>query len=311
MTGKLPLTLVTGFLGAGKTTCLTHLARAHEDRSLLFVVNEFGAVDVDGGRLSRDLAHVVPIPGGSIFCTCLVSTFIERLQAVADRAEALGLDAVVVEASGIADPRVAGRMLSESGLDARFLLTNVIALVDPGNFEKLLATLPNVRSQVAAATQVVINKTDRYDAQTVTRTEQLVREIAPMVSLQRTCFGRVVVDLFGDRRAEPIAGEYARCADPNYTTTVLRFDRPVPLSAVRGLIGAVGEDLYRAKGTVLTDAGPIAIDASASGVDTRPIEPLSDPAGEARSELVLIAHGRSRGRLMAATAPLAGVAMAH
>lgn len=302
----LPLTLVTGFLGSGKTTCLNHLASTHAGRSLMFVVNEFGKVDIDGARLGRDLKQVVPIPGGSIFCTCLVATFIEKMRAIADRADELALEAVVVEASGIADPKVAGQMLDESGLATEFRLANVLSLVDPGTFERLLATLPNLRSQVAAANVIAINKTDRYDADAVARAESMARQINADAAVQHAQFGRIDVDLFRDESVPSVPGEYAQCADPHYTTSVLAFSRPVSMAALRGMIASLGDDLFRAKGTVMTDAGAFDIDASSSGVDAVPIPWQADM----NSELVMIAPGEAKSRLIGATAPLAGLARA-
>lgn len=303
---RLPLTLVTGFLGSGKTTCLEHIARDHAGMSLLFVVNEFGQVDVDGRRLAQTLDQVEPIPGGSIFCKCLVSTFIEKMQAVADRADALALDAVIVEASGMADPGVVDRMLPETGLGDRFELVQVVTLVDPGNFAKLLATLPNLTSQVKAADVIAINKADCHDDSQLQAIEDQVRQLNPNAKLERTTHGQLSLDVTGAGRTTQAQGEYAKCADPNYATTVLRFRQPVPVTTVSGLVRAVGDDLFRAKGAVRTTDGPLAIEFSASGLSH---EPTKMGEGQA-SELVLIAHGRSRGRLLAATARLAGVAVA-
>ena len=75
----IPLTLVTGFLGTGKTTLLKQIIAKNSDKRLIYIVNEFGKLDVDGTILA-DTADVVPIPGGSIFCHCLTATFIEHLQ---------------------------------------------------------------------------------------------------------------------------------------------------------------------------------------------------------------------------------------
>ena len=162
----IPLTLVTGFLGSGKTTLLRRLAHRGGDPRLVFVVNEFATLDVDG-RLLGDGVDLVSIPGGSIFCTCLTATFIEQMEALAARRRTDRFDGVVVEASGVANPRVIRRMLADSGLERRFYISRVIAVAEPLTLPKLLHTLPSTRDQIEAADVVLLNKTDLADAPTI------------------------------------------------------------------------------------------------------------------------------------------------
>ena len=81
----IPVALVTGFLGSGKTTLLRRVIATHRDRRLAYLVNEFAPVDVDGRLLAAEGAPVVALPGGSIFCQCLVGSFIEQLRGIAER----------------------------------------------------------------------------------------------------------------------------------------------------------------------------------------------------------------------------------
>lgn len=113
--------------------------------------------------LQLPAGQLVSIPGGSIFCHCLVGEFVRVLGEVAvvdPRPEG-----VIVEASGIADPKVVVvGMLAETKLDAMFDLRRVVTVVDPGSFHKLIQTLPAITAQVEASDLVLINKTDLYDA---------------------------------------------------------------------------------------------------------------------------------------------------
>ena len=76
----IPLALVTGFLGSGKTTYLKQLIDRYHDRKLVWLVNEFSARDVDAAVLGGETADVVSIAGGSIFCRCLATEFIAHLR---------------------------------------------------------------------------------------------------------------------------------------------------------------------------------------------------------------------------------------
>jgi len=73
---------VTGFLGSGKTTFLKHIVEQYRERRLVYLVNEFSPHDIDGAIVSQKNPNVVAIPGGSIFCKCLVTEFIDRLESI-------------------------------------------------------------------------------------------------------------------------------------------------------------------------------------------------------------------------------------
>jgi G3E family GTPase len=75
----LPICLVTGFLGTGKTTFLKNIVAHNRGRKIVYLINEFSAHDVDGAIVSAENPNVVSIPGGSIFCKCLVTEFIGQL----------------------------------------------------------------------------------------------------------------------------------------------------------------------------------------------------------------------------------------
>ncbi len=66
------LVLITGFLGSGKTTLLRHINASNPDKKIVFLVNDFSAVDVDYQILSETNDSVISVAGGSIFCKCLV-----------------------------------------------------------------------------------------------------------------------------------------------------------------------------------------------------------------------------------------------
>ncbi|MCX7010859.1 MAG: hypothetical protein NTY53_27070, partial [Kiritimatiellaeota bacterium] len=102
----IPLVLVTGFLGSGKTTFLKQLVSRYHDLKLVWLVNEFSARDVDAAVLGSETSDVLSIAGGSIFCRCLVTEFIASLRDLPARfgTPESPVEGVVVEASGMANP---------------------------------------------------------------------------------------------------------------------------------------------------------------------------------------------------------------
>lgn len=247
---KIPLVLVTGFLGSGKTTFLEQLVDRHRQRRIVYLVNEFSARDVDATRLLARTPDVLAIAGGSIFCRCLVTEFISQLRTLPDRfgTPAEPLDGVVVEASGMANPAVASQMLGESRLDRIYTMTAVVAIVDPGTLGKLLRTLPNLRAQIEAASLILLNKTDLYSPADVEQAETAIREIRPTAPIVRTSRCRTDADVFATRPLAAVHGELAACVDPNYATLDVPLAEAVDWDRLRAAVDLVRDEVYRIKG---------------------------------------------------------------
>jgi G3E family GTPase len=280
-----PIWLVVGFLGAGKTTLLRRLADASRGRNLIFVVNEFSAVDVDARVIEREGAKTIAVSGGSIFCRCRVTEFVDVLRRVAE--EKVGNEepgfcpgGVVIEASGMADPRSMRRLLAESGLDSRFHVAGVTAVVDPGTVLKLLSVLPNIRGQIESADLVLLNKTDLHSAAVIEKVRDAIRAINPHATVIRC--ERCAVDLeilLADgvpSRAEQVDAAFGLCRDARYEREAVVFRNPVRLQALCEAIVSAGEGLYRVKGFVETTEGWKYLDWSAGALSSEDAEPQPD-----------------------------------
>lgn len=272
----IPLSLVTGFLGSGKTTLLGHLAGQLADRRVVFLVNEFSPVDADGAQLTGLGPDTVAIPGGSIFCRCLTGEFLRHLREIPQRFHRPGeaIDGVIVEASGIADPRVAGDMLAETHLDEVYELKHIISVVDPGSFAKLLATLPNIRAQVESADVLLINKTDLHTPDQLRDVSARLTEINPQARQVRCCHAQVDLDVLTSGTKRDVHGDYAPCVDPHYARRVVTPAGDVDVEQLARRLGELGSDVFRAKGYLATPAGAVYVDYAAGRTS---VEPASSP----------------------------------
>lgn len=277
-----PIWLVVGFLGAGKTTLLRRLAYASHGRDRVFVVNEFSGVDIDARLIEYEGAKAVAVSGGSIFCRCRVTEFVDVLGRVAEGKVGnadLGFcpGGVVIEASGMADPRSMRRLLAESGLDSRFHVAGVTAVVDPGTVMKLLSVLPNIRGQIESADLVLLNKTDLHSAEAIEKVRDTIRAINPHATVIRC--ERCSVDpeiLLADglpSRAEQVDAAFGLCRDARYEREVVVFRNPVRLKALCEEVSLAGEGLYRVKGFVKTTEGWKYLDWSAGVLSSEEAEP--------------------------------------
>ena len=159
----IPFYLITGFLGSGKTTLLKDiLARYSGDKRIAVIQNEFAPTGVDGIDLKMTGAgfRLVEINNGSVFCVCLMATFVESVQSIIEEYRP-GM--IFLEASGLSDPVNIIELLGKDGLNGRVGLANVITIVDAPNFEKGRKTLPRFRHQIMVADTVLINKSGIFN----------------------------------------------------------------------------------------------------------------------------------------------------
>ncbi len=281
----IPVCFVTGFLGSGKTTFIQRLVEQYHSKKIVYLVNEFSPKDIDGERLNLPADELVKIPGGSIFCKCLTGQFLKVLRQVSEMA----VDGVVIEASGIANPRVAGDMFKETKLDEVFAIRSIVAIVDPRSFQKLCRTLPNIKEQIAAATQIIINKIDKFSAEKIDETVSSVCKFNSTASILKTEFCKADIDVFADFGVVGSGGDYAKCKDPNFCQVTINVADMESFGELKRKLSLLGDDLYRVKGCVSgADNNLIAIDYDGGDWSQR-IDGVS--RAEESGSLVVIASG--------------------
>ncbi|MFC5586416.1 CobW family GTP-binding protein [Nitratireductor kimnyeongensis] len=182
MANTIALTLVTGFLGAGKTTLINRLLRDPALSDTAVIVNEFGAVGIDHLLVEEASDGVVELSDGCLCCTvrgALVDTLLgldERLSN--DRAAKLRR--VVIETTGLADPvPVLQALAAHPALAARFRLDGVVTLVDCMYGRATLEAHEEARHQVAVADRLLLTKTDLVDADALRGLKAYLAELAP------------------------------------------------------------------------------------------------------------------------------------
>src|SRR5277367_5824738 len=160
---RIPVTLVTGFLGSRKTTLINAALRAPGLANTLVVVNEFGEVGLDHQLFARSSDSVVVLENGCLCCTVrsdLVGT-LNSLYHARQVGEIAAFDNVVIETSGLAEPGpVLQAFLSEPTLDGLYRVASVLTLVDAVNWPGTSEAHDESVRQVALADQIRITKLD-------------------------------------------------------------------------------------------------------------------------------------------------------
>src|SRR5262245_43516212 len=179
MSVRVPVIALTGYLGAGKTTVLNRLLQTPGAR-LGVVVNDFGAINVDAALVTGQVDQPASIAGGCLCCLPDTDGLDQALEKLTQ--PRLRLDAVIVEASGVADPPALARLIRFSGVP-RARPGGLIDVIDAASYFDTVdqGGLPPAR--FASASLVMINKTDRVPparrAETVARISSRVRESNP------------------------------------------------------------------------------------------------------------------------------------
>jgi G3E family GTPase len=180
---KVTAVVLTGFLGAGKTTLLNRAIAMRAERApaagkLGIIVNELGAIGVDGDLLPQGAARQVELPGGCVCCMLnedLDKTVREMLDAAPE------IDTLIIETTGVAEPLPIVWALEEARIAERVRVAAVVTVVDPTSFERARAVSPTAEQQVEHADVVVVSKADVASAGELATLRAAVKQLAPSV----------------------------------------------------------------------------------------------------------------------------------
>ena len=181
------LYLITGFLGAGKTTFLKKFILHFKDKKMHIIVNEFGKEGVDGQLLKTIGSTLDEINNGSIFCSCRLDAF----ENVLEKALSAAPDVIIVEASGLSNPTNIKKILSQPGRYDALQYMGSICLVDAKQFPKVYDTATVVKKQLSVSDVVLINKTDLVSEADIDEIEKTILSHRPNIPVYRTTYGDI------------------------------------------------------------------------------------------------------------------------
>jgi G3E family GTPase len=187
---RIPVTIITGFLGSGKTSLLNRALRAPEMAHTLVIINEFGEIGLDHALAASSDDAVVVLENGCLCCTVrsdLVGT-LNNLYHAREAGEIPRFENTVIETSGLAEPGpVLQAFLSEPTLDGLYRVASVIALADAVNGIDTLAQHGEAVRQAALADRILITKLDLVEpaqaAEKEAELQQILRRINPAAAI--------------------------------------------------------------------------------------------------------------------------------
>ncbi|MEW2387216.1 CobW family GTP-binding protein [Streptomyces venezuelae] len=194
---QIPVVVLAGFLGSGKTTLLNHLLHRSGGSRIGAIVNDFGSIEIDAMSVAGQLGDsTVSLGNGCLCCAVDASELDEYLERLAR--PAAGIDVIVIEASGLAEPQELVKMLLASE-NPHIVYGGLVEVVDAAEFDATRERHPEVDRHLGIADLVVVNKADRVPGAERERVLAAVRGLAGRAAVVSASYGRVDVELFFDR----------------------------------------------------------------------------------------------------------------
>jgi G3E family GTPase len=269
-----PVTLLVGFLGSGKTTLANRILSERHDQRIAVIVNEFGDVGIDGQLIMSVDGNVVELSNGCLCCTVqgdLADTLRQLLARRRQTVDAKPFERIVIEASGLASPGpVLQRLLVDPTLHAHVQVDGVITMAHAKHIVQQLGENPEASEQVAYADHIIVNHCDQCEDHELAAAEAALHACNPQADLERA--SRAAVDVgrllrkqtWDSARVKEALVRGVRCGDHDHEhtdahlhtqgvgTVALRAEAPMDLARLTGWLRSLSthksHELMRLKG---------------------------------------------------------------
>ena len=258
---RIPVTVLTGYLGAGKTTVLNRILTENHGKKYAVIINEFGELGVDNDLVVDSDEEVFEMNNGCICCT-VRGDLIRIVGGLMKRAGKF--DGIIVETTGLANPApVAQTFFVDEDVKAKTRLDAIVTVVDALNFLARLEDAPEAADQVAFADVIVLNKLDLVTPEALAAVEARIRGINRFAEINRATKGEVPIDKLLGLSAFDLSRVLARVPDfldeaaehthnEHLTSVSFEIDAPLDAAKFQAWIGHIlqtqGANLLRTKG---------------------------------------------------------------
>ena len=290
----IPVTIIAGFLGAGKTTLINRILHGETGLRIAAMVNDFGELNIDASLLGDRSSGVVSLSNGCICCS---------LQGeLADEIDQLLLtqngkiDHILIECSGLSDPMRIADILRYPGFRGRVRLNTIVAVLDAANITKLGDVEAELaRAQLGGADIVLVNKTDLVEKKdiAIVETDWILQDTARIATIQGNAPVHLILDSGTPQQENNKPCPENSNHSEQFSTWVWSSEDLVDLNLLRSVLKSFAPQLLRAKGIVQAypNGQHILLQMVGSRIDLSPVgSTIGDPSS---SDIVIIMSVRS------------------
>jgi len=251
---KIPFHIISGFLGSGKTTFLKRILENYSGEMRVGVIqNEYAPANIDGEELKKagDDFQLLEINNGSVFCVCLLGSFIRSLEKFIEEVKP---EVIVMEASGLSDTTSVSEVISSGSIAEKVVLGTNWCIVDALNFKKAGLMKQRVSHQLRMADVVIINKTDLLKISIESLHEE-IKTINPFAERLETSFCNFDFELGTLPKNKYYLKQPNPLNRPDVKSMVIKTSRKISQEALEIFINEWSGKAYRIKGFVMLKNG--------------------------------------------------------
>lgn len=245
----IPVTIVTGALGAGKTTFVNYILTAPHGLRIGVIVNEFGEVGIDGELLVTTKEQFIELPNGCI-CCMVRGDLIDAADSLLNSGR---IDYLVIETSGLAEALPAALAFDAPKLEGRAELDAIVCVIDAENIDEHLKLGPTIKEQMQCADIVLVSKSDLVTQKRLSQVKANVKKWVPGAVMLDAVKGRVDLSLVLGVRAmhkrEWRREEHGHAHDTEVMSVSVETG-PVDPDKAQVFFESLPDSVVRAKGVV-------------------------------------------------------------
>jgi G3E family GTPase len=259
--------ILTGYLGVGKTTLLNRILQADHGLKIAVLVSDFGSVNIESKFIVGIEGETITLANGCICCT-VHDNLTEVLAGLIDSNDSPKF--IIVEASGITEPKHIIIAFNRSSLRARIQIDSVLAMLDAEQFRDVTGKPERIiYDQIRLADSVIINKIDLVDLAAVERAKQFIHEVSPKAKILEAEFCDVPIEsilsvgTYNPQVAFDTSGHGIHVYEADtvheqehdelslvFGTWEWRSQSPLVLSELQQVLDNLPEEIFRTKGLV-------------------------------------------------------------